>query len=760
VDVGTPLVVSMTPSRSGTLLLLVVALDNDNRTLPTPAGWTLRYTASGNGAGGNLARIYWFHRVSAAGVALSLTPSGACTAYAVLTEWAAYDGLQPVPSAVGGAVWQGAAPPSFNVRNGTAAVVPTADGTMVTLVFSQPAVRGYSVVSGGVAVDSVVSSGELLLAYKPGVTVGSEPDMLIGTSSSGVHLISSLMVSDGLAGVADRIRSHVREDAGSIFAATQAIAVELGISEAFDYGEGVPAGVLRPFSEALTPELVALRYHPLPTRNQEMLVTVDGETNLGRMASTIPEALMLPASSIPGESGGLVTAQRAIQHVVDTWSSAYPWLQFEPIPDLRFVEPGAVGNERQFYLDNASAGVLTTAAVVIPQEQDARRSLREILDEWLSIFPGTIVRQTSLGTIELVPRVGPDAPEDVTLTLTWDDLLAISDGEDDPRGVINRCRVTSQGWEFTENQALRAPAFVVSIGGLGIERSVLDSEEVLPDDTAEEFQSGRTIPFTVLVDGGNTITVDVVLTAFGSWNRSTASSFGVEGTHSASLTLSVGQSQQVSITHNSRSQNVTATWRVTRVSSVAIDVEPLTIPSWADNLFGRTYFAYLFEVDVTGTAWVRTNEAVTSEFGRADQVLPGPGGTDALVTSRAAYGERQASIQSNVFQLTPEQTQNVAQSYVLWNINPRTVRDVQQSEWERYPVKFDHIGRLLQLPNGEVAVAENRDYTDAFQPLGGAMSSTFSATVTEVVIDTETDWLLLDSGNFMQLDSGEMVEVS
>ncbi|MCZ2108861.1 MAG: hypothetical protein LC118_04740, partial [Dehalococcoidia bacterium] len=115
-----------------------------------------------------------------------------------------------------------------------------------------------------------------------------------------------------------RIRSHVSEDAGSLFQATQAVAVELGISEAFPYGSDVPAGVLRAFREALTPDDVALRYYALPTRNQEMLVTVDGETNLGRMARVYPEALMLPAASIPGESGGVVTAQQAIQHVLNS----------------------------------------------------------------------------------------------------------------------------------------------------------------------------------------------------------------------------------------------------------------------------------------------------------------------------------------------------------------------------------------------------------------------------------------------------------
>lgn len=556
-----------------------------------------------------------------------------------------------------------------------------------------------------------------------------------------------------------RIRSSISEDAGSLFQATQAVAVELGISEAFPYGSDVPAGVLRAFREALTPAEVASRYYPLPTRNQEMLVTVDGETNLGRMARVYPEALMLPATSIPGESGGLVTAQQAIQHVLNSWESAHPWLVFEPVPDLRILEPGAVSDPRQYYIDNAAAGVLTTAAVVIPQDGTDRRSMRDILDEWLSIFPGTIVRQTSSGTIELVPRVGPDAPEDPAVTLTWRDLIAISEGDPDPRGVINRARVTSQGWEFTDNQTLRPPAFVVSIGGLGIERSVLDGEEVIPDDS-EEFQPWHTIPFTVLVDGGNSVTVNVSITAFGSWSRTTASAFSTEGTASPSVTLAVGQSAEVSITHTSRALSVTARWRLTRVSSVAIGVEPVSVPSYAENPLGRTYLAYLLEFDIIGTAWVRSNESVTSEFGQDGVGIPADGGGDAIANSRAQYGERLAQLQSNTFQLTPEQAQAIAQSYVLWNINPRTIRDVQQSEWNRYPVKFDHIGRYVELPTGEVAVVENRSYSDAFAPGGGMMQSAFTATVTETVIDTSTDWLLLDSGDFMQLDSGTLLEVS
>lgn len=559
----------------------------------------------------------------------------------------------------------------------------------------------------------------------------------------------------------NRIRSSVSEDAGSLFQATQAAAVELGLSEAFEYGEDVSAGWLRSFREALTPDQVAVSYYALPTRNQEMLVTVEGETNLGRLAGVYPAGIMVPATSIPGNAGGTVTAQQAIQHVTAQWASEHPWLSFAPIPDLRLMVPSAVAAPRQHYLDNPGDGVLTTAAVVIPQEGNERRSMREILDEWLAIFPGTIVRQTSTGVIELVPRVGPDAASGAAVTLTWGDLTGISDGEDDPSGVTNRCRVTSQGWEFTPNQALIAPSFVLVRAANGVTRAVLDGENVLPTDSREEHSIYDDLVFTGLT-APTAATVDVVIRAYGSWSPTTSSSFSLEGTATRQVTLAAGQAQDVSITHNSRSQNVTATFRLRRSADggrIAVSA-PGGIPESAGNPFGRTWFAYVLDVDVTGTAWVRSNERVESEFGQTGTTLPGVGGGDALADSRALYGERLAVINSNVFQLTPEQAQLVARSYVLANINPRTIRDVQQSEWDLYPVKFDHIGRLVDLPTGERAVIENRSYNDSFSSTHGAMTSSFSASVTEIVIDTTTDWLLLDNGDFMQLDSGTLLEVS
>lgn len=556
-----------------------------------------------------------------------------------------------------------------------------------------------------------------------------------------------------------RVRSTVSEDAGSLFQATQAVAVELGISEAFEYGTNV-GSELRPFHEALTPEEVALRYRPVPTRNQEMLTTFEGETNLGRLAHTIAPRIFTRGTSIPGNDGGVVTAQQAIQHVVNRWSSEHPWLVFEPIPDLRLLVPAAVNAPRQYYLDNPDAGVLTTSNVVIEQEGNDRRTMREVLDEWLQVFPGTIVRQTSAGTIELVPRVGPDAPDGAALTLTWRDLARMSGGENDPRGIYNRARVTSQGWDWSEDTPLLPPSYIFSADGNGLRRSVLESEEVMPS-AREEAWPNSIISFAVLNDG-TPVAVDLLITAFGSWSRTAASSFSIEGSAPHQFTLARGQRRDVSITHWTRAVSVTSRWRFERLAAPGPDVlyvTPLHVVPGAYNPFGSTYLAYLLEFDVTGMAWTKSNEQITSEFGQASDHVPAEGGGNALDQSRAHYGERTATINSTVFQLDSTQARQVAESYVLHNINPRTIRDVQQSEWNRYPVKFDHIGRYVELPNGEVAVVENRSYSDSFAPRASAMMSTFTATVSHSVIDTTTEYLFNSDGSYWENDDGTISEV-
>lgn len=557
----------------------------------------------------------------------------------------------------------------------------------------------------------------------------------------------------------DRVRSHVSEDAGSLFQATQAVAVENAVSEAFPYGVALTQGSLYPFREALTPDQIAAFYYPISTRNQEMLSTFEGETKLGRMARVYPSRIMARIEDLD-EFGGetSATAQEAIQYIFNQWASEFSWFTFETVPDLRLLVSAAVGAPRQHYIDNPSDGVVSVNAIVIAQEADSRQTMREIVDEWLGIFPGTVVRQNAAGNIELVPRVGPDAPSDAAVDLEWRDIISISDGEDDPKGVINRARVVSRGWADEADQALIEPAYYLTPGGL--DEAVLTDQGVHPeDDPRVEVSAFRRMEFTKLVTGDD-VTVSVGITVYGNGDDDTASGFYTEATKSEDITLSPGETKSVAVTYTVQTQTTTFTVYVKRTEDGdAIVMSHTGGFTQATAGFTNTYLKHVVTLDVTGTAWTKATGDVTGEFGYSTtDTIPGADGGNVITDSVNLYGEREATINSTVFQLEGTQAQQVAQAHVLFNINPKTIRDVQQSEWEPYPVKFDHVGRLVDLPNGERAVVENRAYSDSFTPGGGLMQSAFTATVAEQLIDTDTAFLYLDDGSYMQLDDGSIAE--
>src|SRR5690606_31096475 len=331
------------------------------------------------------------------------------------------------------------------------------------------------------------------------------------------------------------------------------------------------------------------------------------------------------------------------------WAGEFDWFTYEPVPDLRLLVPGAVGAERQHYLDNPEAGVLTTEAIVIPQDGDNRRTMREIVDEWLSIFPGTIVRQDSQGRVELVPRVGPDAPADA-LTLEWRDILSMSDGEDDPRGVVNRARVESQGWEWQEDQAVVPPLYVLATRSDGLTPAAM--EGVTDGLTAEPLANGGEREFEVFVEPDTPLDVDVTFSAWSASNPAGTGGLTEEVTLPLSFTVALGQTRTLEfswfifgVDNEKTLVYVTRTERGLKVRVVGDRYQ------FGPNPFmGTRYAAYLLEVTAaTGTAWTRSNEAVTAEFSLANgDVVPGPDGANALETSTALYGEREATIRSDV----------------------------------------------------------------------------------------------------------------
>src|SRR5690606_13827682 len=353
-----------------------------------------------------------------------------------------------------------------------------------------------------------------------------------------------------------------------------------------------------------------------------------------------------------------------------------------------------------------------------------------------------------------------DAPGEA-LELAWRDIISMSDGEDDPRGVVNRARVESQGWTFEEDQALTPPLHVLGLRSDGLQESAL--EEVVDDLTSERLADGGAREFEMLAEPDKPLTIEWrfrVFTAGTPTSTSLTTEVDLNGSFQMQQTAELEVSWFIFGVDNEKTRV-----RFTRQGNgIRARFDQSGRWRFGPNPFmGTRYAAYLLEFSVAGTGWVRANEQIVGEFSssngdfRRDVADPGQ---NALEVSESLFGEREVTIHSSVFHLTPEQAQAVAQGHVLFNINPRTIREVQQSEWNRYPVKFDHIGRLVDLPNGERAVIENRSYSDSFAPDGGFMQSTFTATVQELVIDTTTEYLFLDNGEFMRLDDGTLVEAS
>lgn len=611
-------------------------------------------------------------------------------------------------------------------------------------------------------------------ASRPLLAVGALP-ALAGRYHSylpGARVAGDTLTIDDLSGFAwwapvdlhARLRSDIQEDAGSILEATTAIAIDAGISETFPWGTPVVSGDALLVTEAFRPDEPAFQYYAIRTRNMDLRASVTGETIMARLARTIPPRIMQRVANIPGHPTDSMTAQAAIQYILDQWTAAYPWFGAEPVPDLRLLVDSAVGNERDHYIDNPQAGIITTQAIAIPQDEEAdrdnRRTMREIIDEWLAIFPGTVIRANSEGRVAIVPRVGPDLPETPVRTLTWRDIKAISEGENDPRGITNQARVVNQGWEFRGEQALLAPQFTVVTFPSGLDRGVLESENVLP--ATEELQPYQPVTFTGLTILEDPVEFTVEIRAYGSWNRTTSSQFSLEGQTSDTFTLESGESRLVTLVHSTRGWTVRFQVRLERTVDGALLATPGPddFVGYRESIAGRTYLAYVVDItDATGTAWVKAARSISASFGyKTDDWIPAPDGSNAIQNSIATFGERPATINSTIFQLTPAQAAQVARAYVLTNINPRTIRDVEQSLWDRYPVRFDDVGQRVQLPSGEVGIVEHRDYADASTASSFMVTSRFSAAIIHSVIDTETDWLLSNSGDYLLLDDGAPTE--
>lgn len=557
-----------------------------------------------------------------------------------------------------------------------------------------------------------------------------------------------------------RVRSNTSDTVGSLLEATDAPALESNIREAFFEDEDdLPAGTLYSFIETLAPGDVRTKYYPNPTSSQERLAEYVGSTILGRMADAYPSPIRARATDLVGTS--TMTAQQLLSALFERWQDEFPWFFYELVPDLRYrVEGDDYTGDR---------GTLTVEGVLYTQDEDTGRrlSIRQILDEILSIFPGTGIVQTADGEIGLRPTYGPDAPDSAAVVLDNSDVFSVSTGDrPDPRRVYNRARVTSRGYEFQADQAIITDSFmaITDVDDTAL-RDTVSNREHLPGLAA-------TIPYEKLVDTSQGI--DVTYTAEIYSMNSDGEDLFLEGSETDTITLAPGSAERI-ITVTGRVgepfyTTIRSEWGIDRRTD-GINVRLIAGSGEASTAFGQWWIGHILKVDATGDAFVQRNESITARFGYdlTESEIINSDGQNVLEQSQFKYGEREISISTDAFALTEGQAQEIAQGLVLHHITPRVVRTVEQSWSSAYKVLPDHIGLLVQLPSGAEGVLEERSYTDDYSnPLAPLVASTFRATLTEPVardptetnpdVFDDTDLLAFDSGAWLRFDDGTLVE--
>lgn len=557
-----------------------------------------------------------------------------------------------------------------------------------------------------------------------------------------------------------RVRSRSSETIGSLLEQTSVQSVEVALDEAFFLDTELDPTLLTPFYEAMDNGVVAAVRYPLPVHNAEYLNDYRARTNLGRIADVYAPAVLTRIIDTPLATE-TATLQQVMQYLADLWSGRYPWLNFEPIPDLRFAV--ATGNY------DGDSGVLRTEAITIPQLPDRRLTIRQVIDELLSLVPAAI-RQTDTGSIEIIAFHGPDAPSSPELVLTPHDVISVTQGPPDPSQVWNSARVSSTGSEFQDAQPLTAPAFAVAIAFpfATLEDGGPNAPDPFPNDAAQFPWEGANSPVQGVIGvqpfaegvlgAGDNITINWSGRVYSLRGGDASTNLWEEGNGSGTLTLSRGAGPEIATINGTVGEFIgIGGWSFFFRWSFQWTEDGIQVSVVGPHTFQDWRFASVIEWDAEGIAWAPREAAVTAFFSLSNgNNLPTEDSSNALAVSEAAYGPRELSVHTDMFALSIDEAFRVAEGLVVHHINPKVIRTAQQS-WEGgFVVKGHHVGRLVELPTGEVVRVQDRDYADDFTSL--MLESSFTGVQTEQLVvipdylylaDNERALLMFDNSEFL-----------
>lgn len=575
----------------------------------------------------------------------------------------------------------------------------------------------------------------------------------------------------------DRLRSSFSESVGSLLESVEARPVDARAGEDFTNAQALEPAVRTQFREVTRARNAPpdFSYYPRPRQNTMEENQYEGITILSRLATWYPPTMFDTAVNLGIVGAGAATAQQVVQHVLDQWAGLLPWLTVAPVPDLRlrkeFYNPGSYG---------PSDGLVTTETVTIDQSGENRRDALTVLHDLLSPFPGTIVRQDSAGVLRIVPIYGPDADSTPALTLDEDwDLYSVSRGRPDPFSVKNRATVTNTSFERGEEVALMQPAWF-QIGSnyqLGLDtwfeppNDRLNLQEPYgEDDVLQESlhfgQFSSQLPASwpmgsssiaagdgiSLRDGSNNPTITCA------WRRYAGSSLQDSGT--GTLTLLEDEIPFDGVFRDTfkwdeGSQTLIIRCRWDAVSkSVQFGLGAGNLESGC--ITGCKGWVVEFTLNDSSVGYA-AGASKSATFGVVDDgdALPAESDTgNAILDSQNAFGVLESTIDIRGYDLDLTTLQQVARAYVLQNITPRATRDIELSSVGSR-LSFDHMGRLVELPNGEQGYVVAVEYSDEFTT--GAWSKTAQVQIANTDADGAvpvTDVYYLDSNGEPYMTTG------
>ena len=292
------------------------------------------------------------------------------------------------------------------------------------------------------------------------------------------------------------------------------------------------------------------------------------------------------------------------------------------------------------------------------------------------------------GYVEVVEA----APQSTLKRLTNKDVGFGINEVTDFEGVVNRCAVTSQGFEFVQEQELLEPSYVLYRD----DNPNLDGKYEEPSsEERKKISSVWSAPEGTII-GAGVLTLAINIELYNS--QGFQKGFGIDET------LQVGESKRVYVERIGGF--VSSTYRLEfylRYTGQEVQLYNFkrSVDSGADNSG-----AWIILLNAAGEKFERSNEKI---FQLVDESFGSP------------YGVRRDDIDSGPFPISNETALAIASRRVAEAKEPKTVLSFEQSP--RLPVLPDDLHKTLELPDGRRGVVSSWSYAEAHTPQGSVASS-------------------------------------